>query len=154
MTRSNYWTVAARLIRIHEGLKLKPYRCSAGKRTIGYGHNIDANGLPAEIAARLKRNGQITVADAEALLDADMQIAERDCMRLFPAWETYTDNRKAALIDFLFNVGVATARKFKIAIGHVNAGHWEAAASAMLASAWARQVGRRSGTVTRMIEEG
>jgi len=25
----------------HEGLRLKPYRCTAGKLTIGYGRNLD-----------------------------------------------------------------------------------------------------------------
>ena len=29
----------------HEGLRLKPYRCSAGKLTIGIGRNLDDCGI-------------------------------------------------------------------------------------------------------------
>lgn len=29
----------------HEGLRLKPYRCTAGKLTIGYGRNLDDRGI-------------------------------------------------------------------------------------------------------------
>ena len=29
----------------HEDIKLKPYRCSAGKLTIGVGRNLDDNGI-------------------------------------------------------------------------------------------------------------
>jgi len=35
------------LIKKHEGLRLTPYRCSAGYRTIGWGHNLDAAGEPS-----------------------------------------------------------------------------------------------------------
>ncbi|MCP4280350.1 MAG: lysozyme, partial [Alteromonas sp.] len=34
----------AQLIAQHEGLRLKPYKCTAGKITIGYGRNLDDNG--------------------------------------------------------------------------------------------------------------
>ena len=36
--------------KLAEGLSLKPYRCPAGKLTIGYGHNLEANGISEEIA--------------------------------------------------------------------------------------------------------
>jgi hypothetical protein len=33
-------------VRLDEGLILHVYRCPAGKRTIGYGYNLEANKLP------------------------------------------------------------------------------------------------------------
>ncbi|HOE90389.1 MAG TPA: lysozyme, partial [Candidatus Cloacimonadota bacterium] len=30
------------MLKKHEGLVLKPYKCSAGKLTIGYGRNLEA----------------------------------------------------------------------------------------------------------------
>ncbi len=36
--------IKAQLVR-HEGLKLKPYRCTAGKLTIGIGRNLDNCGI-------------------------------------------------------------------------------------------------------------
>ena len=32
-------------VKMHEGLRLKPYRCTSGKLTIGYGRNIEDNGI-------------------------------------------------------------------------------------------------------------
>ena len=34
-----------RVLREHEGLRLNPYRCPAGKLTIGYGRNLDDVGI-------------------------------------------------------------------------------------------------------------
>lgn len=36
--------------KLAEGLRLKPYRCPAGKLTIGYGHNLEANGISEAVA--------------------------------------------------------------------------------------------------------
>lgn len=41
---------AEELLKELEGLYLKPYQCPAGKWTIGYGDNLEANGLTAEEA--------------------------------------------------------------------------------------------------------
>jgi lysozyme len=150
----SYLHRAATLLRQHEGLKLTPYKCTAGALTIGYGHNIDANGLPAAVKANLDRDGKITQADAEALLLAGIQRAENDCRRLFPRFENMSDARKAALIDWLFNLGRGTAQKFTDTIHFINAGLWEDAADAMMDSRWARQVGKRAETVTDMVREG
>ena len=42
----------AHLIKKHEGLSLKPYKCTAGKLTIGYGRNIEDKGISQEEAER------------------------------------------------------------------------------------------------------
>ena len=34
----------------HESLELMPYRCTAGKLTIGAGHNIEDNGISKKAA--------------------------------------------------------------------------------------------------------
>lgn len=52
----------------HESLRLKPYRCPAGKLTIGYGRNLDDNG--------------ITKAEAYELLSNHI----RSCERQVPAY--------------------------------------------------------------------
>jgi lysozyme len=41
----------------HEGLRLKPYRCTAGKLTIGIGRNLDDRGISQKEAyAMLERD--------------------------------------------------------------------------------------------------
>ncbi len=45
---------ARELLKELEGLYLVPYRCPAGKWTIGYGHNLEANGLTVDEAKRVE----------------------------------------------------------------------------------------------------
>ena len=33
------------MLQRHEGLRLKPYKCTAGKLSIGYGRNLDDMGI-------------------------------------------------------------------------------------------------------------
>ena len=47
-----------RQLALHEGLRLKPYKCTSGALTIGYGRNLDARG--------------ITEAEAEMMLSHDI----------------------------------------------------------------------------------
>jgi lysozyme len=48
------------LLKKHEGLRLKPYRCSADKLTIGYGRNLDDVGISEEEAEMLLLNDLLT----------------------------------------------------------------------------------------------
>lgn len=144
----------AEFIAKHEGRKNKPYRCPAGARTIGVGYNYDANPLPKHIADYLKVHGKITDDMIDELLNISIEIAEGDCMRLFPDWDNFTPNRKMALTDFLFQLGYTKASKFIHAIAAINTGRWEDAAMHMRNSAWAHQVPKRAEEVTEMIEVG
>ena len=44
MTEALMNRIKAQLVR-HEGLRLKPYRCTAGRLTIGIGRNLDDRGI-------------------------------------------------------------------------------------------------------------
>jgi len=59
---------ALQRLRDHEGLRLKPYVCPAGRLTIGYGRNLD--------------DGGITEDEAEFLFRNDVQRAEEAAVRL------------------------------------------------------------------------
>jgi lysozyme len=144
----------AEYITKHEGRKNKPYRCPAGARTIGVGYNDDANPLPKHIADHLRSYGSITDVMIDELLNISIEIAEGDCMRLFPDWDNFTPNRKMALTDFLFQLGYSRASKFTHAIAAINTGRWEDAAHEMRDSNWARQVPKRADEVTDLIEAG
>lgn len=47
--------LAAQLIRKHEGLRLAPYFCQAGRLTVGYGHVILPHEGICAAASRRKR---------------------------------------------------------------------------------------------------
>lgn len=141
-------------IEAHEGRKDEPYKCSAGHWTIGVGWNMDANPLPPYIEYYLKQNGRITNAMADHLLVISVRSAIADCRVLFPNFDEFTNSRRMALIDFVFQLGFKRARTFVRAIAAVNTGRWEDAAAEMRDSAWAHQTPNRAAEVTDMIEAG
>ena len=90
----------------------------------------------------------------DILLDEDIEDAITDCKRLYPGFESFTESRQDALIDFLFNVGYGTAKTFKTTNGYINAGEWEKAADGLLNSLYAKQVGKRAEEIAEMLREG
>lgn len=117
------------LVKKHEGLRLKPYRDSVGKLTIGYGRNLEDVG--------------ISEAEAEYLLDNDIARAVRDC-RGFPWFNDLSDARQNVVASMVFNMGVSKFSQFRRFILAIESEQWEAAANEMLSSKWAGQVGRRA----------
>jgi lysozyme len=124
----------------HEGLKLKPYYCTGGRLTIGVGRNLGDLG--------------ITEDEAMFLLDGDIDRVERELWRNFPWMSKLSPNRRDALIDMCFNLGISRFKGFKRMLKAIENERWETAACEMIDSEWARQVGRRAGELAQIIREG
>jgi GH24 family phage-related lysozyme (muramidase) len=144
-----------------EARKPKPYRDNSVGRylTIGIGWNVDANPLPPDIAAHLKDHGEITDEMIERLLDISIEKAERACRRIWPDFDNFTDARRVALCDMVFNMGEGNAkrgmRSFRNALADIAAGKWASASTRFATSLWAKQVGsRRSKKLIDMIRLG
>ncbi len=129
-----------KLLITHEGLRLKPYRDSVGKLTIGVGRNLDDVGITEEEALYLLKN------DIKRVLDF---LKER-----LPYWNGLTETRKMALVDMCFNLGPGGFLSFKRMLAALERGDYEQAAREMLDSKWARQVGRRAEELAEMMREG
>lgn len=123
-----------------EGVRLKPYRCTAGKLTIGIGRNIEDIGITDEEARYLLAND---IARVEAALD-----------RAVPWWRTMTKRRQEALANMAFNLGMSGLFGFRTMLAALQAGNWANAAQAALDSRWADQVGARAHRIAKAIEEG
>ena len=124
----------------HEGVKLKLYTCSAGKLTIGVGRNIQDNG--------------ITMEEAEYFLQNDIAEARSQLLHAFPWMGELNDARISAMINFTFNVGIGTVKKFEKALAALKEKNYDEAANQMMKSLWARQVGNRAIEVTEQIRTG
>jgi lysozyme len=142
------------MLKHHEGLRLKPYRCSAGAWTIGYGWNISANKLPEDVESMLNMTGAITEEVAERLLNIGIDTAVRQCQAIFPKFDKFSDNRQIALVDFVYNVGAAGALKFKKMLAAVEVDDWNTAADELKDSDWFSQVGARAVEITAMVRQG
>lgn len=123
----------------HEGLKLKVYKCSAGKATIGVGRNIEDLGISKEEA---------------------MILLENDVLRCFNElngfdWFNSLDAvRQDAIINMVFNLGLTRFLTFKKFIAAITIKQFEQASEEMLDSLWAQQVGSRAFELSQMVRTG
>jgi lysozyme len=127
-------------LKIHEGMKLKPYLCTSKKLTIGIGRNLDDVGISEE--------------EAEMLLKNDIYEATNQLLNAFPWMATFSDVRISAMINFTFNVGIGTVKTFTKSIDALKKEDYNLAADMMLDSRWANQVGDRAIQITEQIRTG
>ncbi len=140
MTESLLNRIKAQLVR-HEGLRLKPYRCTAGKLTIGIGRNLDDRGISQK--------------EAYAMLERDILDFEQQLLDEIPDLYTGLDEvRQSVLLNMCFNLGLKGLLEFKNTLAFVAAGDWERAANGMLASKWAKQVGMRAIELSELMRKG
>jgi lysozyme len=129
------------MLKRHEGYSNKPYLCSAGHWTIGWGWNLDANLLPRHIQAYLDAWGYLLPEHCEELLDISIDRATKACNRLYPNFSAQTENRQNALIDLMFNMGEKSLSKFVTTNKAINEGRWDDAAEGIRKSLYWKQLG-------------
>jgi lysozyme len=123
-----------------EGKKAKPYKCTAGKTTIGIGRNLDDVGLSDD--------------EIRFLLQNDIN---RCCVELdgrFAWWRQMSDARQRVLVNMCFNLGISRLLKFKNTLAAMSADDYKGAAAGMRNSLWAKQVGARAERLAKMMEAG
>ena len=129
-----------RQLRLHEGERLRPYRCTAGKLTIGVGCNLEDRGITAEESAMLLSN--------------DISREERELLAVLPWVAKLSEVRQRVLLDMSFNLGLQGLLAFKRTLAAIQAGQYQQAAGMMLESLWARQVGQRAQRLSQMMATG
>ena len=124
-----------------EGWRLKPYKCTAGKTTIGVGRNLDDVG--------------ISQSEAYTLLASDIARVKKECERQ-PWWLAVVDDpvRSRVMLNMCFNLGIRRLSGFKNTLDAVHDKRWRDAAAGMRASMWAKQVGARAERLAKMMESG
>ena len=113
-------------IRNAEDLKLKPYLCPAKKLTIGYGRNLEDNG--------------ITPREAEILLENDLLLLKlilEDKIKFFHKLDHIRQN---VLIEMAYNMGLSNLLNFKNTLNYLKNKDYENASKEMLNSKWHEQL--------------
>lgn len=139
----------------HEGFKERVYQCTAGRDTIGYGYNLDANGLGLsnyEINS-FRKNG-ITKEQALTILNVQVAQIEKQLSVDLDYFDGLNEARRAVLINMAFNLGINGLYGFKNALAMVRAGDYVLAAKNMLKSKWATQVKGRAYELAKQMETG
>jgi len=110
---------------VEEGLRLKPYKCTREKTTIGIGRNLDDKG--------------ITKVEAMFMLHNDIVEVLADLQDIFgEVFNTWTISRQVALISMRFQLGNHGFRKFKKMITALQHNDFTKAADEALDSLWAK----------------
>jgi len=124
----------------HEGLRLKPYKDSVGKLTIGVGRNLDDVGISNE--------------EAYYLLDRDIGSAVSSLEANLPWFKNLDEVRRAVLIDMCFNMGWIGLSTFRETLTSIRDQEYQDASDHMIASKWAGQVGIRATQLATMMRSG
>lgn len=123
---------------IHEGIRQFPYRCTAGKLTIGIGRNIEARGISEKEARYLLRN--------------DIAACTRDLKDIFPGYKKLPVGVQNTLIDMRFQLGYGKFRKFKKMIKAVKKRDFKEMVTQMIDSSWYRQVPGRANYLILLVQ--
>lgn len=131
------------LLSLHEGRVPHAYQDSLGYWTIGVGHLIDK-----------RKGGKLPERIIDALLEHDIKEHSLPLYQALPWLSSLDEVRQAVLLDMAFNLGVAGLLKWKNTLAAIERGDYSAAAAAMEASLWARQVKSRARRLVRMMRTG
>jgi lysozyme len=127
----------------------------AGKLTIGIGRNLDDCG--------------ISQSEAHIMLINDIMNCEKQLQAKIPDIYNQLDEvRKSVLLNMCISIpqsrfaplrepcylGINGLLGFNNTLAFIAAGDWERAANGMLASKWAKQVGRRAIELSELMRKG
>ncbi len=136
------------LLKKDESFSKYIYTCTKGKRTIGYGFNLDEG---------------MTVKEAELILDEKVKYYRKMASTIFSDLDAYSNNRQLAIVNMMYNLGVPKFLTFFELIKAIKIGHWSLAADNVKyrdavtmdkITPYYRQVGARADRIMKMLEEG
>ena len=127
---------ALAMIKHHEGVRVKPYRCPAALHTIGVGHVLYPEQAKLKMEDRLKYpikpedNRLFTMEEVDAILAKDLERFAKGVL----AYCSTAGSRQSwmdALVSFSFNVGLGTLQRSTLRQKH-NRGDYDGAAEEFL----------------------
>lgn len=121
-----------------EGLRLRPYKCTGNKWTIGVGRNLEAKGISED--------------EAMFMLDNDIKEAKDGARRLIRTFDVLSDDRKIVIVSMVFQMGVSGVSKFRNMIKCIEMQSFDIAATEMLDSIWAKQTPNRAKRLSDMMK--
>lgn len=113
-------------IRNHEYLRLKPYLCPNKKLTIGYGRNLEDNG--------------ITIHEAEKMLETDLLNIKLELEDNIKFFHNLDPIRKNVLIEMAYQMGTPKLLNFKNTLKFMEKRDFINASEEMLNSKWHEQM--------------
>jgi len=116
------------MIKHHEGVRYKPYKCPAKLWTIGVGHVLypEQGKMPVDqrdkFALKIEDFRVFSKDEVDSILEKDLQRFIAGVLRYCP--DNLNENRLGALVSFAFNVGLGTLQRSTLRQKH-NRGDFE-----------------------------
>lgn len=123
-----------------EGFRQFPYRDTRDIETIGYGFNLQSDGLTPE--------------ESEYVLRCRISRARVNIVTTLPWAMQLDDVRMGVLINMAYNMGLAGLLEFKTMLNLVQRGDYLLGSQAMLQSKWAAEVGERAKRLALQMKTG
>lgn len=130
----------AEQLKKHEGLRLKPYIDTVGKLTLGIGRNLEDKG--------------VTEQEALFMLNNDVDYFYSKLCQRIDWMKNLDDARQNVLVNMAFNLGITGLMTFKKMLLACEHGNFKIAATEMLNSKWAEQVGYRANELAEQMRTG
>lgn len=128
---------AVQMLARHEGFRGRPYTCTAGALTIGYGFNLDA--------------WPLTEAECLPILESRMRRVRSDLANRIAYFFALPDAAQDVLVNMAYQMGVNGVLAFKRFLATLQAGKYQDAAAEMLDSKWAEQTPSRARELAAII---
>jgi lysozyme len=127
-------------LRSDEGFSATLYYDTEGYLTIGFGWCCEK--------CPMRRD------EAELRLKNDIKEAIEEASKNFIWFPDLNEARQEVIANMVFNLGIPRFLKFKKTIEAIKIGNWDLAATEMLDSLWAKQVGSRAARLAKRMREG
>lgn len=140
------------LLAFEEGWRPKPYLCSEGYPTVGFGFKIGPKGADISLY-----QFSLPFAAATAWMDSLIYRCEKELSAhelIAPAWTACDGPRRDVLMSMAYQMGVGGLSAFRNTLSALVAGDWDRAACEMLDSRWARQTPERAARHAEQIRSG
>lgn len=140
----------------NEGIRLKPYKCTQGKLTIGIGRNLNDNPLSPEELKHIGHDPRegITKDQAFYLLRNDIKKVKKQLDNELPWWRDLDGDRPFVLLDMCFQMGLRSLLGFKNTLNNIATGYYLIAADNLLKSLYAKQTPKRAERNAKCLRDG
>lgn len=132
-------TLSQRLLR-HEGIRLRVYKDSLGKITIGVGRCLETEGISED--------------EAMIMLQNDIDDVKEAVAQVFPWMLGLDDARKDVLYEMAFQLGIGGLQGFPKMIVAIRDHDYKTASKEMLNSAWHIQTPGRCEELAKIMLNG
>lgn len=148
-----------------EGVEYKVYDDTRGFKTVGIGHNLDAESVDHIIGRHIGRGDTITQAELKLIFDHDVEKMKNSLDEKLSWWRDLPDFAQYVILSLCFNMGIGGKisdnpvkynglRGFTNTLANFQAHKWEDVAKGLEGSKWYKQVKSRGVKLTKILRTG